>query len=78
MPGVGASGKTLRFNSGFAYGEMIEWDDDLQCSIKSMPEQCVFLLVCCTQVVLDPCERTLRSALDFLDHLCLAVCAYAG
>ena len=45
MPGVGTSGKNLRFNSGFAHGEMIEWDDELQCSIKSMPEHCVFLLV---------------------------------
>jgi len=24
---------------------MIDWSDDLQCSIKSMPEHCVFLLV---------------------------------
>jgi hypothetical protein len=45
MPGVGTSGKVLRFSSGFAHGSMIEWDAAQACSFKQMPDKTVCLLI---------------------------------
>lgn len=45
MPGVGTSGRSLRFSSGFAHGSMIEWDAAQACSFKHMPDKTVCLLI---------------------------------